>query len=165
METKKVFVNGQGYASNFDYVKMLDFASKVKPTDSLKKLEKLAYSMTAVNYHSTSTHLYKAIAKLKAGDKDIKAEIEQFISDVRYENETNVVFYYHEKNEDLFAFFPDTIDDSINGSDMGNSYSHIGQHSECHIKYVEESRKATEKEYKELKKELEKQGYVLVVQN
>lgn len=58
-------------------------------------------------------------------------------------------------------FFPDTA----NGTVFGQSYSHIGQHSECHILYVQESRKATKKEYKDLKLELEKQGYILVVKN
>ncbi len=162
-ETIKKFRNGQKHSHDFDYDGMMQFALKIKHTDKLEKLVKLAYSFTDVNFHSTSGNLHKAINMRKEGakPKDIKALIEQFKVDVQNEISNNVVFYYNEKNNDLFAFFPDTT----NGTVFGQSYSHIGQHSECHILYVQESRKATEKEYKDLKTELENIGYTLVVQN
>jgi|688.fasta_scaffold422193_4 hypothetical protein len=77
--------------------------------------------------------------------------------------ETDVIFYYHEANDDLFAFFPSDNYDS-NGL-MKTSYSHIGQHSGCSPEYTTEARKATPKEYAELKAELIQIGYSLNILN
>lgn len=64
---------------------------------------------------------------------------------------------------DLFAFFPD---DKYNADPaLFTSYSHVGQHSACHIDYVKESRPATPEEYNDLKLELESLGYNLEVVN
>ena len=81
----KKFVNGQDWESDFDVIGMYNFALKVKHTDKLEKLEKLGYTMTALNYHSLSVPLYQAINKLKIGDKDIKEHITQFIANVQHE--------------------------------------------------------------------------------
>ncbi len=159
----KAFKNGQDWEHDFDYDGMLQYALKIKHTDKLDKLQKLANSFIAVNYHTVGSSLHKALNKLKAGakPKDIKADIEQFKIDIQNEINVKVMFYYNEKNDDLFAFFPDTT----NGTVFGQSYSKIGQHSECHILYTQESRKATKTEYKELQTELENAGYTLVVLN
>ena len=69
---------------------------------------------------------------------------------------TKVIFKYHEKNSDLFAFFPDEVADS-KGNKM--SYQHIGQHSACSDDYNKESRLATKEEYKDLLNELINVGY------
>ena len=71
---------------------------------------------------------------------------------------TNVEFYYHEENDDLFAYLSDEVADA-GGNRM--SYAHIGQHGSCCSEYVKECRKATEEEYKDLKTELESIGYNL----
>jgi len=79
-------------------------------------------------------------------------------------NITEVQFLMNEKNEDLFAFFQKESFKGTHEKDvLRMSYSHIGQHSDCHIDYAKESRKATEEEYKELKQELESLGYNLKV--
>lgn len=74
-------------------------------------------------------------------------------------NITKVTFYYHKNNDDLFAFFPETT----NGTVFGQSYSKIGQHSDCHILYVQESILAKPKDYLPLYQELEFLGYNLEV--
>ncbi len=71
---------------------------------------------------------------------------------------TNVQFFYHEENKDLFAYFPDEIADAGYNK---IAYSHIGQHSSCSDEYVKESRKANKTEYQDLKTELESIGYNL----
>jgi hypothetical protein len=75
-----------------------------------------------------------------------------------------VKFLVHKWNGELYAFFPQ-LRYAPNGyrNDLKIAYSHIGQHSACAIEYVNESRYATESEYKDLKKELEGQGYELIV--
>lgn len=77
---------------------------------------------------------------------------------------TRVKFLVHQTNGELYAFFPQ-LKAEFNGYRHDNrlSYSHVGQHSACNIEYVKESRLATEAEYKDLKKELEGQGYELLV--
>ena len=69
---------------------------------------------------------------------------------------TKVIFLVNETDlvcemagPDLFAYFPE--------SKM--AYSHVGQHSDCCLEYVRESRKAKPEEYKELKRELQMIGY------
>ena len=88
---------------------------------------------------------------------------------------TNVQFYYHEENDDLFAYFPEEKEWTEEGVkhlakskeaidnllDLRLSYAHIGQHGSCCSEYVKECRKATEKEYKDLKTELESIEYNL----
>jgi hypothetical protein len=71
------------------------------------------------------------------------------------------MFYYNETYDDLFAYFPNI--EPIKNLNMG--YSHIGQHSVCSKKYVNNSRMATKEEYSSLKKELENIGYTLNVLN
>ncbi len=76
-------------------------------------------------------------------------------------NITKVQFFYHEENEDLFAFFPEE-----NFSKEGifkKAYSKVGQHSACHPNYAKESIKATPEQYKELKEELISIGYNLKI--
>lgn len=74
---------------------------------------------------------------------------------------TKVKFLYHEKNEDLMAYFPyETWCDNTK-----TCYSHIGQHSACHPKYAEESRQATKEEAQSLKIELLQIGYKLDILN
>ena len=77
---------------------------------------------------------------------------------------TKVKFLVHTGNGELYAFFPQ-LRYGFNGyrNDLKTAYAHVGQHSACAIEYVNESRYATESEYKELKKELEGQGYELIV--
>lgn len=77
---------------------------------------------------------------------------------------TLVKFRVHPINGDLFAYFPQ-LKATFNGYRKDNKvcYSHIGQHSVCGIEYVNECRKATEVEYKDLKNELEQIGYVLKI--
>jgi len=67
-----------------------------------------------------------------------------------------VQFKYHEKNKDLYAFFPNEVFD-IQGNKM--AYSHIGQHSSCSVSYALESRMATISEYASLLNELKEIGY------
>ena len=61
---------------------------------------------------------------------------------------------------DVYAFFPEL--DEL--GDCCLSYAHIGQHSACCWNYANESRLATENEYKDLYKELtELVGYDLEI--
>lgn len=78
-------------------------------------------------------------------------------------HKTKVKFVYHEENNDLFAVF--TEQDRIGADNMKlfNSYAHIGQHSDACEEYINESRQATEDEYKDLFNELESIGYNLEV--
>ena len=73
----------------------------------------------------------------------------------------DVQFLFNEKEQDLFAFFPNEIFD-INGNKC--SYSKIGQHSACSEEYANESRKANFHEYKDLYIELRSIGYNINVQ-
>lgn len=75
----------------------------------------------------------------------------------------DVIFLVNEddyENKDTYAFFPNELY-TIGNDDLKTSYSHIGQHSSCHIDYAKESRLATVEEYTPLKEELESIGYVL----
>ncbi len=70
-----------------------------------------------------------------------------------------VQFLYHQKNDEVFAFFPNEWESPV----LRMSYSHIGQHSQCHLAYAKESILATENQYADLKKELEELvGYNLL---
>jgi hypothetical protein len=77
--------------------------------------------------------------------------------------ETDVIFYLHEANGDLYAYFPSENWDR-NGL-IKTSYSIVGQHCACSPEYTQESRKATETEYAELKAELISLGYSLNILN
>ena len=59
--------------------------------------------------------------------------------------------------DQVTAVFPYQIEDHLNTL----CYSHVGQHSACHIDYVHGSKPATESEYQALKQELESIGYEL----
>ena len=65
---------------------------------------------------------------------------------------------------DIFAFFPEEYYNREAGETMKISYSHIGQHSACCDDYANESREATEEEYKPLYDELTKffDGYTCI---
>ena len=74
-------------------------------------------------------------------------------------NKTKVIFFYHQANNDLFAFFPEIHE----SQDMKLCYSHVGQHSECSYEYTDECRPATKEEYKDLATELTNIGYNLEI--
>lgn len=73
------------------------------------------------------------------------------------------VIFYKEPNESMqqgfnaMAVFPD--------ESPLLCYTHIGQHSECSIEYVNDLKKATPNEYKELQRELESIDYDLDILN
>lgn len=73
---------------------------------------------------------------------------------------TKVEFYYHEKNKDLFAFFPEIKEGPLQYA----CYSHVGQHSTATAGYVAECRPATAEEFKSLACELIGIGYTLSIQ-
>ena len=75
-------------------------------------------------------------------------------------NQDKVVFLVHpDAPGEVFAYFPDYAADR-----QGNymSYAHIGQHSACSPAYAQESRPATEREYKELYDELKTMYNIIV---
>jgi len=72
---------------------------------------------------------------------------------------TKVLFLYERDSKDVFAFFPNEMFDAVHST----SYSHIGQHSACHIDYVNECKRAKAKDYLALKLELETIGYKLEI--
>ena len=88
---------------------------------------------------------------------------------------TNVKFLVHYSlvyDEELFAFFPDELHVEVVDETTAKGklylmrcYSHIGQHSACHIDYANESREATKEEYNPLLEELLSIGYELNILN
>ncbi len=65
-------------------------------------------------------------------------------------------------NTQVFAYFPEMVH---NGNIM-TCYSHIGQHSSCHIDYANECKEAKTNDYLDLLGELIGQGYNdLVIMN
>lgn len=115
----KRYINGQSYEPDFNYEGMIKFASKVKHTDSLDKLEKLAYSFCAVNYHTLGANLHKAVNKLKAGNNDIKEDIKLFVSDIKKEITITELCESFEvvpidDNDDSFLFFNNEVLCSFN---------------------------------------------------
>jgi len=74
---------------------------------------------------------------------------------------TKVIFLINEKNNDLFAYFPE----EIHNGEFATGYSQLGQHSAVHPDYAKESRPATPEEYQNLKTELEEIGYNLEILN
>ena len=76
------------------------------------------------------------------------------------DTETTLVTFYKEEDGDVLAYFPLEVFDRAGNN---TSYAHIGQHSACSPDYVKDLPLATEKEYRELKNELEGLGYKLKV--
>lgn len=77
-----------------------------------------------------------------------------------------VTFFFEKDGQDVFAFFHyqhyyDRTHPQY--KQMFMSYSHIGQHSACHIDYVKECEVADPESYKALADELEDLGYNLKV--
>ena len=70
---------------------------------------------------------------------------------------TKVKFLYHEKNDDLFAYFP--FDEWCNGTK--SCYTPMEGHSAVHPLYTLECREATLPEYLDLFNELQSIGYRL----
>ena len=81
----KRFINGQKYEQGFNYNGMLKFGLKVKDSDNLEKLEKLAYTFNDVNYHTIGAPLNRAVTKLINNDKNIRTEINLFKALIREE--------------------------------------------------------------------------------
>ncbi len=125
--------------------------------EKLKKLLKSPGLSKGVR-ESTESQIEKLTSGLKKNKPKpkIKAEV------------TDVVFLIDGEGEDqdLFAFFYNEPENNKSGDDKSfMAYSHVGQHSAASLGYAKESRLATPKEYKDLKKELESPpyGYNLVV--
>lgn len=83
-----------------------------------------------------------------------------------------IVWFNDEANQtEITAIFPTLFyNRRMYGTTLLNSYSHIGQHSSIHKDFLIDSTdkvksvtKATEKEYTDLKTELEKIGYNLEI--
>ena len=84
-------------------------------------------------------------------------------------NKTNVIFLVHQGNAlypepEIFAYFPDERYNS-RGPYVYTCYTHIGQHSACHVDYMMESRHASSDEFKDLCRELQYIGYNLQIQD
>lgn len=73
---------------------------------------------------------------------------------------TTVIFYKEEMPDNVLAVFPYKYDRGIN---QVACYSSIGQHSSTSFGYCNELKKATRKQYADLKAELERIGYNLKV--
>lgn len=73
---------------------------------------------------------------------------------------TKVTFLYEANSKDVFAFFPTTIC-MVTG--FYESYSHIGQHSQCSIEYVSQCKEAYLGDSDDLYNELVSIGYELEV--
>jgi hypothetical protein len=71
-----------------------------------------------------------------------------------------------EYTKTVYAYFPQLkFNKSLYYNTMNTSYSHIGQHSACHIDYAKQSREATKQEYKDLYEELISIGYEVKILN
>lgn len=71
------------------------------------------------------------------------------------------VIFYQDTEGDTFAFFPEDKYNSETG--LFTSYSHVGQHSACHIDYVKKCELTSD--YYDLAQELEENDYDLVIMN
>lgn len=71
--------------------------------------------------------------------------------------QTKVIFLYNVENDDLFAYFPEIIENRTTRNRL--SYSIVGQHSECTEAYADESIEATKEQRNALHKELVSIGY------
>lgn len=74
---------------------------------------------------------------------------------------TKVIFLYHVESDDLFAYFPEIIENKTTRNRL--SYSTIGQHSECTEAYANESIEATKEQRNALHRELVSIGYDLKI--
>lgn len=61
----KQFKPGDKFSEDFDYEGMMDFANKVSLNTPLETLEKLAASMTDVNFHTEAERIYQLIEQKK----------------------------------------------------------------------------------------------------
>jgi hypothetical protein len=88
---------------------------------------------------------------------------------MKKDNHITEVKFLLEMNEggesETFAYFPKMFYNKELYKTTFTSYSHIGQHSACHIDYANECKEATPEQYKDLKIELEGLGYNLKVLN
>jgi len=65
-------------------------------------------------------------------------------------------------DDEVLAIFPNNLyNEQLYGKTMVDSYMHIGQHSACSIKLLNDLEDASEDQYKDLKNELETIGYKL----
>lgn len=81
-------------------------------------------------------------------------------------NKTKVVFLMELEDEfkdQIFAFFPKMYYNKEIYKTTFTSYTHIGQHSACHIDYAKSCKLATPEQYKDLAAELESLGYNLEI--
>lgn len=81
-------------------------------------------------------------------------------------HKTDVLFLWEQPSEDgqdVFAFFPNEKYNS--NPKLFESYSHIGQHSACHIDYANKCLQASPEQYSDLEKELTQIGYNLNILN
>ena len=75
---------------------------------------------------------------------------------------TQVIFLIEKDGEGTFAFFPEMRNYGNTHPDFDTvfiSYSHIGQHSACHVDYAKECKEANYNEYSDLLRELIWQGH------
>ena len=80
------------------------------------------------------------------------------------EHITKVIFRKCNEFGEIFALFPDTGDNWSNG--LIDSYASIGQHSGADYNHcIKTSKPASQKEYADLKTELESIGYNLLVRH
>lgn len=79
---------------------------------------------------------------------------------------TKVKFLIEKMGNGVFAYFPEMVH-SYNGYRQDNMtcYSHIGQHSACHVDYANECKEADYNEYLPLLRELISIGYKLEILN
>lgn len=80
---------------------------------------------------------------------------------------TLVKFYKHVDGE-VMAFFPQlNYNKQIYGNGMKTCYAHIGQHSACHVDYINDGpvKPATRNDYLPLATELTSIGYSLKILN
>jgi len=79
---------------------------------------------------------------------------------------TNVIFLYNLAENDLFAIFPESNDiGKMEKNEKIDCYASIGQHSSASVQYILDCYEAAPGQYKELKTELEGQGYTLNVKH
>ena len=80
---------------------------------------------------------------------------------------TNVLFLLGRDSEtEVFAYFPDNFYNKQLHPDLRDCYSHIGQHSACHVDYAAGCKEANYNQYQDLLKELVSIGYEnLIIKN
>ena len=86
-----------------------------------------------------------------------EAELEQVMESKKAANESAepVIFKKDKRNNEVIAFFPETMfDGSVNRGNI-MSYAHNGQHGEASIEYFQSCKPCPEEEYADLLTELE----------